>query len=270
MPRVWLRTRRFLAQKVLHTDDTPHAIALGAALAVFVAFLPLIGLQTVIAIGLAALFRANKAVCVPIVWITNPFSAVPIYTACLILGRAIWPVPAVQQGTSPVSRLEALQAMIERRAGGETGLAAVEHLGGDAVWKAEDDGLWSRELAAAAAEAGKLEGVMEGACEDPHAFLLQYRDGFRATLLQLNGFTRQWIYAARVGGDINATALVANDGPPYGHFGYLAINIEEMFVTGVPQYPVERTLLVTGGLDAIMDQIRNAISVGNEVSKKSE
>ena len=76
---------------VLHADDTPHAIALGVGAAMLVTFLPLVGLQTVIAIGLAALLRANKAVCIPIVWITNPFTMVPIYGGCFALGRFVLP-----------------------------------------------------------------------------------------------------------------------------------------------------------------------------------
>ncbi len=87
MSRYWFKIRKLLAQRVLHTDDTPHAIALGAGIAMLVAFLPLIGLQTVISVGLAALFRANKAICIPIVWITNPFTMVPVYGFCLALGR---------------------------------------------------------------------------------------------------------------------------------------------------------------------------------------
>jgi hypothetical protein len=35
-------------------------------------------------------------------------------------------------------------------------------------------------------------------------------------------------------------------------FSYLGLNIERMFLTNEPQYPVERTLLVTGALDALM------------------
>ncbi len=55
------------------------------------AFTPLMGLQTVIAVGISALLRANKAVCIPIVWITNPFTAVPIYSGCFLIGRFLMP-----------------------------------------------------------------------------------------------------------------------------------------------------------------------------------
>lgn len=82
-----------MALKVLHTDDPPHAIALGVAVGVFVAFLPLVGFQTVIAIALAALVRANKIVCVPIVWITNPVTMGPIYWGCFRLGQLATPGP---------------------------------------------------------------------------------------------------------------------------------------------------------------------------------
>ena len=42
--------------------------------------------------------------------------------------------------------LEGLQCMVERRDGGESGIAAVQCLEGDAVWEAGERGLWSREL----------------------------------------------------------------------------------------------------------------------------
>ena len=149
--------------------------------------------------------------------------------------------------------LEALQCMIERRSGGEAGLAAVQCLEGEAVWRAGADGLWSRELAEAAAAAGETaSGSMEESCDNPAAFLLEFRDGFKATLLQLNGYAKEWSYAARVDGQVLATGLRTH-GPPYPHFSYLGLNIEAMFLSGEPQYPVERTLLVSGALDALMD-----------------
>ena len=149
--------------------------------------------------------------------------------------------------------LEALQCMIERRSGGEAGLAAVRCLEGEAVWRAGADGLWSRELAEAAAAASETaSGSMEESCDNPAAFLLEFRDGFKATLLQLNGYAKEWSYATRVDGQTLATGLRTH-GPPYPHFSYLGLNIEAMFLSGEPQYPVERTLLVSGALDALMD-----------------
>lgn len=71
-----------------------------------IAFLPLVGFQMAIAIGLAALFRANKAVCIPIVWITNPLTLVPIYGGCLALGRSILASPIQEQDAEAMARME--------------------------------------------------------------------------------------------------------------------------------------------------------------------
>ena len=94
MAKYWLlRARRILAHRVLHTDDSPHTIALGAGIAMFITFLPLVGIQTILSVGAATLLRANKAVCIPIVWITNVFTIVPIYGACLARGRFVLASP---------------------------------------------------------------------------------------------------------------------------------------------------------------------------------
>ena len=95
---------------MLHTDDSPHAIALGAAIAALVAFLPLVGLQTIIAVSLAALFRANKAICIPIVWITNPFTLWPIYGGCLGLGRLLLGGAPSRDHAAVISKLQQQQA----------------------------------------------------------------------------------------------------------------------------------------------------------------
>lgn len=94
MTRYRRKARKFLMHNVLHADDTPHRIALGVGLATLVAFLPLIGVQTVIAVALAAMFRANKVVCIPVVWITNPITWLPVYGACSALGRVLLPASA--------------------------------------------------------------------------------------------------------------------------------------------------------------------------------
>ncbi|MBI4529955.1 MAG: hypothetical protein HY709_00380, partial [Candidatus Latescibacteria bacterium] len=83
--------------------------------------------------------------------------------------------------------LETLQCMVERRSGGESGVAAVQCLEGEAVWKAGDEGHWSRELveAACAVIQDDPDGRMEEHCAQPVVFLIDYRDGFRAAVLMV-------------------------------------------------------------------------------------
>lgn len=57
----------------------------------FAAIVPFVGFQTAAAVALAALFRANKAICIPMVWVSNPFTGIPIYTTCLLVGKWLWP-----------------------------------------------------------------------------------------------------------------------------------------------------------------------------------
>jgi len=151
--------------------------------------------------------------------------------------------------------LETLQCMVERRVGGETGVAAVTCLEGNAVWQAAKDNFWSRELAEAACAPieNKPAGSMEEHCKNPALFLVEYRDGLRGAVLMLNGYVTDLAYAGRVGGVIQGTEFYLQNSEPHGHFSYLSLNIEEMFVTGVPTYPVERTLLTSGVLEAALD-----------------
>lgn len=91
--RRYVHLRRFMVHGVLHADDPPHKLALGIAIAVFFAFTPTIGFQTVLALFFAWLLRANKVVGVPIVWISNPATIVPIYYPCYRLGLWILDQP---------------------------------------------------------------------------------------------------------------------------------------------------------------------------------
>ncbi len=83
------RLKRFLVHNVLHVDDTPHRIALGVAIAIFVTWTPTIGFQMLLTIALAWLLGANKVVGVPFVWISNPVTYVPIYLPNYYVGRWI-------------------------------------------------------------------------------------------------------------------------------------------------------------------------------------
>ena len=76
------RTKRFFIYRVLHVDDTPHRIALGVAVGIFITWTPTMGLQMALTVLLAAILRANKLVGVPFVWISNPVTMIPIYKWC--------------------------------------------------------------------------------------------------------------------------------------------------------------------------------------------
>ncbi len=91
MPHRYLtkQIKRFFIYRVLHVDDTPHRIALGVAIGIFITWTPTIGLQMVLVLALAALLRANKAVGVPFVWISNPLTLLPIYGSNYWLGTKI-------------------------------------------------------------------------------------------------------------------------------------------------------------------------------------
>ena len=156
--------------------------------------------------------------------------------------------------------LEVLQCMVERRKGAESGVAAVTCLAGDAVWQAAVQGRWSRALAESACALidDKPAGSMEDHCSNPVVMLVEYRDGFQGAALMLDGYVRSLAYAARIGDDVVATECVSQGHGysrtvgPYAHFSYLGLNIEEMFLSGLPAYPVERTLLTSGVLEAAL------------------
>lgn len=86
---VWQRLKNFLVRRVLRAKDTPHRIALGVAIGVFVAWTPTIGFQMALTLALAWLLGANKLVGVPFVWISNPLTVVPIYLPNYYVGRWI-------------------------------------------------------------------------------------------------------------------------------------------------------------------------------------
>lgn len=153
--------------------------------------------------------------------------------------------------------LEAMQSLVERRRGGESGVSAVEYLEGDAVWKAADAGRIDPGVFAAAAKAREAKSRFRGELREalkPAAFFIEYRDGFRAVLLHdLGAANSEWVVAWSEAGrdEHQATSFWTQEERPLGHFTFLVQGIEKMFHTGLPTWPVERTLLTTGVLAAI-------------------
>ena len=88
----------------------------------------------------------------------------------------------------------------------------------------------------------------------PHALLLEYRDGFRATVLKVGSSSTRWNFACRLKGEAKPRASAFYVGPWQNRnlFKGLAHAIQHHFQHGKAPYPVERTLLVTGVLEAAM------------------
>ncbi len=153
--------------------------------------------------------------------------------------------------------LEALQCMVERRAGGETGLRAVETLTGDAVWRFLEQG-WTPLVAAAYDTCPKQSAApLRELVKKPVLFSLEYRDGLRAAAVLLNGAISDWAFAGAAGGRTMACKYgLTGKSRTLPHFDGLAHNIEELMLTGRPPYPVERTVLTTGALAHLFDSVR--------------
>ncbi len=152
--------------------------------------------------------------------------------------------------------LEAMQAIVERRHGGETGVKAVQVLQGEAVWQAAAQGRFDLTLFEAAASRREAKGRFTGTLQramQPAAFFVDYLDGFRAALIHdLGAANSEWVTAWREEGRAEPLAVVhvTQEARPFGHFTFLLQGIERMMLRGKPSWPVERTLLVTGILAA--------------------
>jgi hypothetical protein len=153
--------------------------------------------------------------------------------------------------------LESLQCMVERRAGGETGVKQVQCLENQAVWQYLDNNPWAQKLfdQALARSETRHSGAVRDLAKTPVVFLIDYRDGLEAAAFLLTGVVEDFTVALDIEGNSSPLSLLMQPDPgkPFSHFACLVKNIEQMFETGVATYPVERTLLTSGILDFMME-----------------
>lgn len=86
--RLWSRLRYFWRQ-VLRLRATPHEVALGFAIGVFVACTPFIGIQTVLACALAFVFRVSMPAALLGTFVGNPLSWPAIWSASYVSGALL-------------------------------------------------------------------------------------------------------------------------------------------------------------------------------------
>lgn len=171
--------------------------------------------------------------------------------------------------------LETIQCMVERRQGGETGVKWVETYRGDRFWDALREGVWPKPLMDAAlcrshtltpARAGfnhvfPSVDDMRRLVPDPVAYRYEHNDGLKCTLLLLSGLIRDFNFAAYVDGRREPWSTQMYLPMPDGRttlanfFSPLVNNMERMYLSGKPTYPVERTLLTTGLTSAGVDSL---------------
>ena len=200
-------------------------------------------------------FMAGSSV--PVMW-RSPSATIPI-------GSEITEAIALGHGGLEAygfHSLEGVQCLMERRKGGESGVKSVQSVAGDGIWQAEKDGRWSRALFDALIEHspapnnGKAPRPKEMA-KNAVFYLIEYRDGTSATVAMGTGFSHEFACAVSIRGREKPFAVnfLTQEVPPFGHFEHLLRAVEHMIHTGKPAYPVERTLLTTGILDAALHSL---------------
>ena len=153
--------------------------------------------------------------------------------------------------------LEVLQAFIEARKGGETGIREVEFLPREPLFEAARKGRWSLDLARSAmrVEFGDklpdLSRPINGV--EPWGILLTYRDGTKASVLRLGYYSgTRWNFAAKLADERMPRVTSHYVGPWRNRCLFMALSnaIQHFFLRRESPYPVERTLLTTGALEA--------------------
>ncbi len=163
--------------------------------------------------------------------------------------------------------LEVLQSMVEARRGGESGVARLRFLDFDRLWRAAERKEWSTALAQSAmrAELGPDHELVRcfdrrglddvGKPVPMHGIQLEYADGLRAIMLKVADSGIRWNFACRMAGESahRATSFYVGPWNNRNLFKALSHAIQTHFRNRRAPYPVERTLLTTGMLDAAMD-----------------
>jgi hypothetical protein len=182
------------------------------------------------------------------------------------LGRPLKEIVAVSYhrlDTYGFHALEMVQCLAERRKGGETGIREVRCLTGDSVWQAGKDGVYDQKLLDEALTRLKERPLTAGKSlvelvKEPALFVIDYRDGLRASILTLNGAVGEWTVAWRYGdGATASTCFWTQEARPFNHFAFLLQGVEKMIHTGQPTWPPERTLFTSAALDALLVSKKN-------------
>jgi len=151
--------------------------------------------------------------------------------------------------------VDVLQAFVERRKGGETGVRSVQCIRGPETWNWTKQNPWAATLLESVRKnfnlnAGHFEGISK-----PNVCIVEYNDGTKAAVY--NADAVGWTYACDIEGQKDPT-IVSMLGWPGPFSQYHASNaqphwITEMMVSKKEPFNAERLLLSTGIVAYNMD-----------------
>lgn len=146
--------------------------------------------------------------------------------------------------------IELLQAMAERR--GETGVEAVRYAAGDEAMRLTPGDLLEAALSRRVNPVPKDE-------QKPELFSVRYRDGLKASILNLNSHTRDYLFAARLRGQADpVSSCFYIQLHVHNHWGFMVRAFEDLVLTRRIAMPIERTLYANGIMLAGLESRRQA------------
>ncbi|SDZ81785.1 hypothetical protein SAMN05443550_10187 [Pedobacter hartonius] len=151
--------------------------------------------------------------------------------------------------------VDVLQAFVERRKDGETGVRSVQCIRGPETWKWVESNPWAGKLLESVRIKFDLKPGHFQESKSPNVCIVEYNDGTKAAVISGHGVG--WTYAAEIQGHKDPT-IISILGWPGPFAQYHASNsqphwITEMMVTKKEPFNAERLLLSTGIVSYNMD-----------------
>ena len=151
--------------------------------------------------------------------------------------------------------IDVLQAFVDRRKGGETGVRSVQSIRGPETWQWVARTPWANNLLEAVRNNFALKPGYFQEGRQSNVCIVEYNDGTNGAVISGSGVG--WTYAGEIAGQKDPT-IVSMLGWPGPISQYHAANahehwITEMMQTGKEPYQAERLLLSTGIVNHYMD-----------------
>src|SRR6185295_11742361 len=88
-PSGWRRALRYFGKRVLRLSGSPHVVAIGFAVGIFVAWSPFFGFHYLICAGLCLLMRGNILAALASTTLGNPLTLPAMWALCYTVGEMI-------------------------------------------------------------------------------------------------------------------------------------------------------------------------------------